>query len=105
MADEKKQQKGTVAIAGAPRGLGSKNPKQGQTMTGAQALIASLEAEGVEVIFGYPGGQTIKMYDALYDSTQLRHVLARHEQGVLVVVEELDQTERGEGGYGHTGVK
>ena len=56
MADEKKQQKGTVAIAGAPRGLGSKNPKQGQTMTGAQALIASLEAEGVEVIFGYPGG-------------------------------------------------
>ena len=83
MADEKKQQKGTVAIAGAPRGLGSKNPKQGQTMTGAQALIASLEAEGVEVIFGYPGGQTIKMYDALYDSTQLRHVLARHEQGAV----------------------
>ena len=83
MADDRKQQKGTVAIAGAPRGLGSKNPKQGQTMTGAQALIASLEAEGVEVIFGYPGGQTIKMYDALYDSTQLRHVLARHEQGAV----------------------
>ena len=97
MADEKKQQKGTVAIAGAPRGLGSKNPKQGQTMTGAQALIASLEAEGVEVIFGYPGGQTIKMYDALYDSTQLRHVLARHEQGA---VHEADGYARATGRVG-----
>lgn len=97
MADDKKQQKGTVAIAGAPRGLGSKNPKQGQTMTGAQALIASLEAEGVEVIFGYPGGQTIKMYDALYDSTQLRHVLARHEQGA---VHEADGYARATGRVG-----
>ncbi|MBQ2680495.1 MAG: biosynthetic-type acetolactate synthase large subunit [Eggerthellaceae bacterium] len=97
MADEKKRQKGTVAIAGAPRGLGSKNPKQGQTMTGAQALIASLEAEGVEVIFGYPGGQTIKMYDALYDSTQLRHVLARHEQGA---VHEADGYARATGRVG-----
>lgn len=97
MADVRKQQKGTVAIAGAPRGLGSKNPKQGQTMTGAQALIASLEAEGVEVIFGYPGGQTIKMYDALYDSSQLRHVLARHEQGA---VHEADGYARATGRVG-----
>ncbi|MDO4590576.1 MAG: biosynthetic-type acetolactate synthase large subunit [Slackia sp.] len=50
-------------------------------MTGAQAVIASLEAEGVDTIFGYPGGQAIKIYDALYDSTSIRHVLARHEQG------------------------
>jgi len=66
-------------------------------MTGAQALIASLEAEGVEVIFGYPGGQTIKMYDALYDSTQLRHVLARHEQGA---VHEADGYARATGRVG-----
>ena len=50
-------------------------------MTGAQAIIASLEAEGVDTIFGYPGGQAIKSYDALYDSKQIHHVLARHEQG------------------------
>ena len=50
-------------------------------MTGAQAVIASLEAEGVDTIFGYPGGQAIKIYDALYDSKQIHHVLARHEQG------------------------
>lgn len=68
---------------GAPRGLGSKSPKQGKSMLGAEAIVASLEAEGVECIFGYPGGQAIKIYDALYDSTQLRHVLARHEQGAV----------------------
>ena len=51
-------------------------------MSGAQAIIiASLEAEGVDTIFGYPGGQAIKIYDALYDSKKIRHVLARHEQG------------------------
>ena len=62
-------------------GLGPNTEKQGQTMTGAEALIASLEAEGVDTIFGYPGGQAIKIYDALYDSKKINHVLARHEQG------------------------
>ncbi len=69
------------AISGAPFGPGSHTEKEGQTMTGAQAVIASLEAEGVDVLFGYPGGQAIKIYDALYDSKKIRHVLARHEQG------------------------
>lgn len=50
-------------------------------MTGAEAIIAALEAEGVDVIFGYPGGQAINIYDALYNAKKLRHVLARHEQG------------------------
>ena len=52
-------------------------------MIGAQAVIASLEAEGVDVVFGYPGGQAIKMYDALYDSKMITHYLARHEQGAV----------------------
>ena len=69
------------AIEGKPFGPGSNTDKQGTTMTGAQAIIASLEAEGVDTIFGYPGGQAIKIYDALYDSKKIRHVLARHEQG------------------------
>ena len=62
-------------------GLGPFTEKQGKTMTGAQAIIACLEAEGVDTVFGYPGGQAIKIYDALYDSKKIRHVLARHEQG------------------------
>lgn len=69
------------ALGGRPLGPGSKTEHEGKTMTGAQAIIASLEAEGVDTIFGYPGGQAIKIYDALYDSTKVRHVLARHEQG------------------------
>jgi acetolactate synthase-1/2/3 large subunit len=49
-------------------------------MTGAQAVIATLEAEGVDVIFGHPGGAILPAYDPLLDSS-MRHVLARHEQG------------------------
>ena len=70
-----------AAIEGRPFGPGSKTEHDGKTMTGAQAVIASLEAEGVDTLFGYPGGQAIKIYDALYDSKKIHHVLARHEQG------------------------
>ena len=70
-----------AAIEGRPFGPGSKTEHEGKTMTGAQAVIASLEAEGVDTLFGYPGGQAIKIYDALYDSKKIHHVLARHEQG------------------------
>jgi acetolactate synthase-1/2/3 large subunit len=49
-------------------------------ITGAQSLVRSLEAVGVEVIFGIPGGAILPAYDPLFDST-IRHVLVRHEQG------------------------
>jgi acetolactate synthase I/II/III large subunit len=49
-------------------------------MSGAKAMMRSLEAEGVKVMFGYPGGQIMPTYDALLDS-KIRHVLTRHEQG------------------------
>lgn len=50
-------------------------------MTGAQCLIKALEDVGVDTIFGYPGGQAIDIYNALYDSKKLHHILVRHEQG------------------------
>jgi acetolactate synthase-1/2/3 large subunit len=50
-------------------------------MTGAQAVIRSLEEIGVDVIFGIPGGAVLPVYDPLFDSQKLRHVLVRHEQG------------------------
>ncbi|MCD8315832.1 MAG: acetolactate synthase large subunit, partial [Eggerthellaceae bacterium] len=89
MTQQKYSSKGTDApkrsakSVGAPRGLGSHTPKQGKKMLGAEAIVASLEAEGVDYVFGYPGGQAIKLYDALYDSTQLKHILSRHEQGAV----------------------
>lgn len=49
-------------------------------ITGAQALIKSLEAMGTEVIFGYPGGAILPVYDPIIESS-IRHVLVRHEQG------------------------
>lgn len=86
-----------AATLGAPRGLGSKTAKQGKTMLAAQAVVASLEAEGVDIVFGYPGAQAIKIYDALYDSEQIAHVLARHEQGA---VHEADGYARATGNVG-----
>ena len=53
-----------------------------QKITGSEALLKSLIAEGVDTIFGYPGGQAIPIYDSLYDyRDKLKHVLVRHEQG------------------------
>ncbi|MGN0063319.1 MAG: acetolactate synthase large subunit [Nocardioides sp.] len=54
---------------------------QGGQITGAQSLITSLEAAGVEDIFGIPGGAILPAYDPLMDSTRIRHILVRHEQG------------------------
>ncbi|WP_137147059.1 acetolactate synthase large subunit [Mycolicibacterium sp. CR10] len=50
-------------------------------LTGAQAVIRSLEELDVDVIFGIPGGAVLPVYDPLFDSEKLRHVLVRHEQG------------------------
>src|SRR3977135_1594686 len=49
-------------------------------MSGGQALIKSLEAEGPEVMFGLPGGAILPVYDPIIDSS-IRHILVRHEQG------------------------
>ena len=52
------------------------------TITGAEALMRSLEHEGVKTIFGYPGGSIMPVFDALYDHRdRLNHILVRHEQG------------------------
>lgn len=54
------------------------------TMTGAEALWRSLEAEGVDTVFGYPGGQIMSVYDSLFSyGGDIRHVLVRHEQGAI----------------------
>ncbi|MEV8337298.1 acetolactate synthase large subunit [Leucobacter sp. NPDC077196] len=50
-------------------------------MTGAQAVVRSLEALGVSDVFGLPGGAVLPLYDALMDAEKLRHILVRHEQG------------------------
>ena len=56
----------------------------GQRLTGAEILLESLIAEGVDTVFGYPGGQIITVYDKMYGyQDRLRHILVRHEQGAI----------------------
>ena len=59
----------------------------GRLMTGAEIFVRSLVAEKVEVLFGYPGGATIGVYDALHDISDITHVLTRHEQGATHAAE------------------
>lgn len=67
------------SIATAPAASRARVSPAPRPMTGAQILCAALEQEGVEVLFGYPGGTIMPFYDAL-SSSRLRHVLVRHEQ-------------------------
>jgi acetolactate synthase I/II/III large subunit len=53
----------------------------GAQLTGAQALVGALERLGVDVVFGIPGGAILPLYDPLFDSVSVRHILVRHEQG------------------------
>ncbi|MDO5032840.1 acetolactate synthase large subunit [Corynebacterium sp.] len=52
-----------------------------ERMTGAHAIVRTLEDLGTDLVFGIPGGAVLPLYDALFESTKLRHVLTRHEQG------------------------
>ncbi|NWH08374.1 MAG: acetolactate synthase 3 large subunit [Alphaproteobacteria bacterium] len=58
-----------------------------QEFTGAEIVIRALKEQGVEVIFGYPGGAVLPIYDALFQDDQIRHVLVRHEQGAVHAAE------------------
>jgi acetolactate synthase I/II/III large subunit len=79
-------------LAGARRAPRAGEPEQaepqpatqesaGEPITGAQSLVRALEAAGVEVVFGIPGGAILPAYDPLLDSVSVRHILVRHEQG------------------------
>jgi len=50
-------------------------------ISGAKMVVEALKREGVEVIFGYPGGAIMNIYDELYKTPEIKHILVRHEQG------------------------
>ncbi|MGM0691653.1 MAG: thiamine pyrophosphate-binding protein, partial [Pseudomonadota bacterium] len=52
-------------------------------LSGGQILVECLKSEGVDTVFGYPGGAVLHIYDALYQQEQVNHVLVRHEQGAV----------------------
>ena len=60
-----------------------------ETLTGAQITIRLLERQGTRIVTGYPGGAILPIYDALGQSTIIRHVLARHEQGAGFIAQGM----------------
>ena len=56
-------------------------------MTGAEMVVEALKDQGVEMVFGYPGGAVLPIYDAIFHQNKLRHILVRHEQGAAHAAE------------------
>ncbi len=56
-------------------------------LTGAEMVVQALQDQGVEHIFGYPGGAVLPIYDALFHQDKVRHILVRHEQGAVHAAE------------------
>src|SRR5687767_13908909 len=56
-------------------------------MTGAEMVIEALADQGIQHIFGYPGGAVLPIYDALFQQERVRHILVRHEQGAVHAAE------------------
>src|SRR3989338_11625109 len=58
-----------------------------QEMSGAEIVVKALVDQGVDTIFGYPGGAVLPIYDALFQQNKIRHILVRHEQGAVHAAE------------------
>ncbi|MBK5935092.1 acetolactate synthase large subunit [Rhodovulum imhoffii] len=58
-----------------------------QAMTGAKMVVQALKDQGVEVVFGYPGGAVLPIYDEIFQQNEIRHILVRHEQGAVHAAE------------------
>ncbi|MEY4698201.1 MAG: hypothetical protein RIT14_2629 [Pseudomonadota bacterium] len=58
-----------------------------KTMTGARMVVQALKDQGVEVVFGYPGGAVLPIYDEIFQQNDIRHILVRHEQGAVHMAE------------------
>jgi len=81
-ATAKPARPGGRKVAGEGLGAVADQPRVGPVeVTGAESIVRSLEAVGVDTVFGIPGGAILPLYDPLMDSQKLRHILVRHEQG------------------------
>ncbi|WP_318374112.1 acetolactate synthase large subunit [Enterobacter sp.] len=71
----------------------SDTTSQTKRFTGAQLIVHLLERQGITIVTGIPGGTVLPLYDALSQSTQIRHVLARHEQGAGFIAQGMARTQ------------
>ena len=56
-------------------------------MTGAKMVVQALKDQGVDTVFGYPGGAVLPIYDEIFQQNDIRHILVRHEQGAVHMAE------------------
>jgi TPP-dependent trihydroxycyclohexane-1,2-dione (THcHDO) dehydratase len=63
------------------------NAKETEMMTGAEIVLRALKDQGVEHIFGYPGGAVLPIYDEIFQQEDVEHILVRHEQGATHAAE------------------
>ncbi|TAK98836.1 MAG: acetolactate synthase 3 large subunit [Rhodospirillaceae bacterium] len=75
------------AIVPRPPAADSGESAAPEPMLGAQIVLKALEEQGVEVLFGYPGGAVLPIYDELFKQNSIRHILVRHEQGAVHAAE------------------
>lgn len=81
MKSTSRSQPTPATVAAASGGSTATRVQKPERINGAQAIVRSLEELGTDIVFGLPGGAVLPLYEALYDSTRLRHILVRHEQG------------------------
>ncbi len=81
MKSTSRSQPTPATVAAASGGFTATRAQKPERINGAQAIVRSLEELGTDIVFGLPGGAVLPLYEALYDSTRLRHILVRHEQG------------------------
>src|ERR1700758_3404652 len=70
-----------------PKGTDDALAQTGDRMLGAKIVLQALAEQGVEVIFGYPGGAVLPIYDEIFKQNRIRHILVRHEQGAVHAAE------------------
>jgi acetolactate synthase I/II/III large subunit len=78
---------GTTPVADPATQSGAGGTLADTQMTGAEMVIRALADQGVEHVFGYPGGAVLPIYDALFQQNKVRHILVRHEQGAVHAAE------------------
>ena len=70
-----------------PRSSSPRRTTAPTTMSGAAIILKALQDQGVEVVFGYPGGAVLPIYDELFKTNAVRHILVRHEQAAVHAAE------------------
>src|SRR5438270_13646617 len=98
MSESSAATRAAAAALASPSLAGARQREPARRLTGAQVALESLLREGVDTIFGYPGGANLWLYRYLPEFPDIKHVLARHEQGATHMADGYARANRGRAG-------